>query len=280
MMNKNILYLLILMMITVLAGCEETVTLESEQVQPKVVIEGLVTNEKRQHFVKVSRSAEFYSSGDFTGVTDAVITVEDDQGNVYNYEHNPSGAENGDGYYLSEDVYEGQIGSTYKLTVTIGSEVYTASDMIKPVTAIDSLEISLNEDEYEDPEDEGYYYEVLFYAKEPQETEDYYLFKFYRNDSLFLDTETDIYYADDELLGENIDGIPTAGFYKQGDKARVEMYSISRQGYIYYNDLYTLLTSDGGMFSPPPANPRTNLTNDALGYFQASAVVSDTIVVE
>lgn len=279
-MNKNILYLLILLAVAILAGCEETVKLESEQVEPQVVIEGLVTNENRQHYVKVSRSAEFYSSGDFTGVTDAVITVEDDQGNVYNYVHNPSSAENGEGYYLSEDAFAGQIGSTYKLTVTIGPEVYTATDIIKPVTAIDSLEVSLNEEEFEDPEDEGYFYEVLFYAKEPQDTEDYYLFKFYRNDSLFLDTETDIYYANDDLLGEDIDGIPTAGFYKQGDTARVEMYSITRQGYIYYNDLYTLLNSDGGMFSPPPANPRSNLSNNALGYFQASAVVSDSIVVE
>ncbi|GAA0894482.1 hypothetical protein GCM10009122_41630 [Fulvivirga kasyanovii] len=279
-MNKNILYLLVLLAVAVLAGCEETVKLESEQVEPKVVIEGLVTNENIQHYVKVSRSAEFYSSGDFTGVTDAVITVEDDQGNVYNYVHNPSSAENGEGYYLSEDAFAGQIGSTYTLTVTLGSEVYTATDIIKPVTAIDSLEVSLNEEEFDDPEDEGYFYEILFYAKEPQDTEDYYLFKFYRNDSLFLDTETDIYYANDDLLGESIDGIPTAGFYKLGDKARVEMYSISRQGYIYYNDLYTLLNSDGGMFSPPPANPRSNLSNNALGYFQASAVVSDSIVVE
>lgn len=279
-MNKNILYLFALIAITGLAACTETVILETEQVEPKVVIEGLVTNEERQHYVRVSRSAEFYSSGEFDGVENAVVTVEDDQGNVYNYVHNPSDAPGGEGYYLSEDVFAGQIGRSYQLTVAIGSETYTATDVIRPVTAIDSLEVSLNDEEYEDPEDEGYFYEILFYAKEPQETEDYYLFKFYRNDSLVLDTETDIYYADDELLGENIDGIPTAGFYRSGDRARVEMYSISRQGYIYYNDLYTLLTSDGGMFSPPPANPRTNLTNDALGYFQASAVVSDTILVE
>ncbi|MBL6445063.1 DUF4249 domain-containing protein [Fulvivirga sp. 29W222] len=278
-MNKNILYLLALITAASLMGCEETVVLDSEQVQSKIVIEGLVTDQEKHHYVKVSRSGEFYSNGNFSGVVDAAVTVEDDQGNVFNYVHNPSGMDD-EGYYLSEDVFAGQVGSSYKLTVTVGSEIYTATDVLNPVTAIDSLEVSLNEEEYDDPEDEGYFYEILFYAKEPQETEDYYLFKFYRNDSLLLDSETDVYYANDDLLGESIDGIPTAGFYKLGDRARVEMYSISRQGYIYYNDLSSLLNTDGGMFTPPPANPRSNLTNAALGYFQVSAVVSDSIAVE
>lgn len=278
-MNKFI-YLFILMPLVVFTGCEETVVLDTDQIEPSIVIEGLVTNEERQHYVKVSSSVGFYDANGFEGVGNAVVTVTDDQGNVFNYTHNPGGVPAGEGLYFSETAFTGQIGRAYTLSVTIGPEVYTATDIIYPVTAIDSLEVSVNKDEFEDPEKDGYYHEILFYAKEPQETEDYYLFKFYRNDSLILDSETDIYYADDELLGENIDGIPTAGYYKKGDKATVEMYSISRQGFIYFNDLYNLLNSDGGMFSPPPANPRTNLNNDALGYFQASAIVIDSVMVE
>ncbi len=47
---------------------------------------------------------------------------------------------------------------------------------------------------------------------------------------------------------------------------------ISRDGYLFYNDLNTILNSDGGMFSPPPANPRSNVTGGALGFFQVSAM--------
>jgi hypothetical protein len=56
--------------------------------------------------------------------------------------------------------------------------------------------------------DYGKTYEVLMYAIEPQGTTDYYLFRFYRNDSLKVYNDTDIYYADDEVLGEQIDGVP------------------------------------------------------------------------
>ena len=76
-------------------------------------------------------------------------------------------------------------------------------DLLAPVTTIDSLSSRINEDERDDPGITGKFYEVLMFAKEPQATTDYYLFKFYRNDSLTVDFDTDIYYADDELLGEN-----------------------------------------------------------------------------
>ena len=117
------------------------------------------------------------------------------------------------------------------------------------------------------------------FAKEPQDREDYYLFRFFRNDSILLDWSTDIYVFDDETLGESIHDISIAGYFREGDVARVEMYSLSRGGFIFYSDLSTLLNNDGGMFTPPPANPRNNLSNGALGYFQVSAVDSMEITV-
>ena len=59
----------------------------------------------------------------------------------------------------------------------------------------------------------------------------------------------------------------------------VEMYSITREAFIYYNDLFNLINNDGGMFTPPPANPRSNVSNGALGYFQVSALDTASIIV-
>lgn len=268
-----------ILLISTLA-CEETVRLETEQITPQITIEGVVTNQERNHLVRITRSLDFYDYGTVPGVTNATVTVRDDVGNTYNYIHNPENISAEEGYYFSETTFAGEVGRTYTLEVTIGNEQYMASDVMHPVTAIDSLAVRIDEEEFADPDKSGYYHEILFYAKEPRDREDYYLFKFYRNDSIILDEQTDIYFADDELLGEKIDGIPIAGYYKKGDVARVEMYSISRQGYVFYNDLFNILNSDGGMFSPPPANPRTNITNDGLGYFQASALASESILVE
>ncbi len=228
--------------------------------------------------MRVSTSVDFYDNIASAPVTDATVVIRDDQNNEFSFVHNPEGDEAREGYYMSQEEFAGQVGVEYSLTVTVGSEMYTAADRLLPVTAIDSLTVTVNDDEFDDPDDPGYFYEVLFYAKEPQDRKDFYLFKFYRNDSLLRDDENDIYFSDDDLLAEEINGVPTAGFYSFGDTARVEMYSISRQGFVYYNDLTNLLQGDGGMFGAPPVNPRTNLSNDALGFFQVSSVVSDEII--
>jgi hypothetical protein len=253
-------------------SCEKTVFLDLDQTPSKIVIEGLVTNQPGYQFVKVTRTVDFYETGETPRITDATVLVEDDLGNQFVYIHNPNNHPDSTGYYLPVIPFVGESDRTYYLTVDVNGEQYEASDKLYDVTAIDSLEYQVNIDEEDDPKDDGKFYEVLMYAKEPQETNDYYLFKFFRNDSLVLYNPSDIYFSDDKTLGEEINGVPSPVFYAPGDSARVEMYSLSRTGYVFYNDLFNLINNDGGMFSPPPANSRTNLSNGALGFFQVSSV--------
>lgn len=275
---KNII--LPVLLAVVLCSCEKTVLLDLNQTEPRIIIEGLVTNQPGRQYVRVSRSSGFYQAGDAPAVENAEITVSDNHGNKYLFIHNPAGKVDSAGYYMPVSAFQGVVGNTYKLSVTIGEDLYEGSDLLQPVTLIDSLGSRISDDEQEDPKDEGKYYEVLMFAKEPQQSTDYYLFKFYRNDSLTFYDDTDIYYADDEVLGEDIDGIPSPVYYAPGDLARVEMYSLSRNGFVFYNDLQTLLTSDGGLFSQPPSNSRTNLSHGALGYFQASALEMREITIK
>lgn len=253
-------------------SCDEPVVLDVSQGESKVVIEGQVTNMPGRQYVKVTRSAGFYESGKSPRITDATVIIKDDDGNEFTFSHNPGNYEDSAGYYLPEPSFTGEIGKTYFLTVTINNEVYSAEDKLYSVTSIDSLAYRIDEDEKEDPEDFGKFYEVLIYAKEPQNTKDYYLFKFFRNDSLKLDFDTDIYFTDDETLGESIDGVSSPIYFAPGDRARCEIFSLSRDAFVFYSDLQSLLNSDGGLFSQPPANSRTNLSNGALGFFQASAM--------
>jgi hypothetical protein len=147
------------------------------------------------------------------------------------------------------------------------------------LVAIDKLEGRIDPEEEEDPEDSDRFYELLLWVKEPQETKDYYLFQSYRNGELAFDGDTDIYYADDELIGEDIDGVSLPVYYAKGDVAKIVVYSLSREAFIYYRDLDKLLNNDGGMFGTPPANPRTNLSNGAVGFFQASAIQTGELVI-
>lgn len=276
-MKKNILVLVLLA--AVFSGCEKTIELDLKQSEPKIVIEGLLTDHTTHNYVKITRTTGFYSSGKSPRVTDATVMVEDDAGNSFTYLHNPNNHADSAGFYVPEVRFKGVAGRTYKLTVVSGGQTYEASDKISRIPPIDRLAYRINEDEQADPEEEGKFYEVLMWVKEPQETRDYYLFRSFSNGEPAFFNETDIYYADDELIGENIDGISIPAFFKSGDKARIEVFSLSRSAFIFYRDLQKLLTNDGGMFGAPPANPRTNLSNGALGFFQASALEAGEILV-
>jgi len=275
---KNIL-IIVLLSIT-LSACEKAVLLDLNQNTPRIIIEGQVTNHAGYQYVKITRSVGFYETGDSPAVEDAVVRVTDSEAIERDFIYNPRNSADSAGFYMPAIPFVGEIGKSYKLRVSVDEEIYEAEDELFPVTTIDSLTYRISVDEEEDPKDFGKFYEVLMFAREPQGTIDQYLFKFYRNDSLKFYNDTDIYYADDEFLGEKIDGVSSPIYYAPGDKARVEMYSISRNGFVFYNDLQLLLTNDGGLFSQPPSNSRTNLSNGALGFFQASALEIKEIVIK
>ena len=63
-----------------------------------------------------------------------------------------------------------------------------------------------------------------------------------------------------------------------GDTVVVELQTLDRATYDYYRTLFPIL--DGGLGTPNPANPESNLSNDALGYFGACTISRDTIIVQ
>jgi hypothetical protein len=275
---KNIFFVLLFAIVFV--SCDKPIHLNLNESQSHVIIEGQVTNHAGYQYVKLSRSVDFYQTGALPKITNATVSVKDSDGNEIMFIHNPNNKADSIGYYLPQTPFLGVIGKDYHLRVDVDGVLYEADDHLYPVTSVDSLAYRIDDDEKDDPKTANKFYEVLIYAKEPHPSKDYYLFKFYRNDSLKLYNDTDIYYTDDEALGESINGISTPIFYAPGDKATIEAYSLSRTGYVFYDDLQKLLNNDGGMFNQPPANSRTNLSNGALGFFQASAINSASIVVE
>jgi hypothetical protein len=262
-------------------SCEEPFRLDQKQVPDRIVIDGLLTDHPGYQSVKLTKGADFYSSGKTPRITNAVVTVSDDEGNRYPFVHNPHNVPDSAGIYLPQTPFTGTIGVTYTLHVTVDGQLYEGSDKLASVLTIDSLTTRINQDEFKKPEVPGRFIEILLFAKEPQNAKNFYLFKFFRNDSLLYANDNDIYYSDDELLAENIDGVSGPLYYKKDELAKIEIYSLSRIGYVYYNDLSSLINGDsGGMFGPVPASPRTNLTNGALGLFQVSSVHDKEIKVE
>lgn len=265
---------ILLVVLTIFFACEKVVELDIDQSAPQIVIEGLLTNEDTVHYVKVSRSIQFYDVG-LNPVTDAVVKVTGN-GMVYTYSHNPSSSDSLNGFYFSDMPYAGVIGKSYSLQVDVGGINYIANDTIRYITKVDSLSFQLALNPSDDEKERGELYQVLLFASEPQETDDFYYFQFFRNDTL-ITSLTEIYAFSDEALGTALDGLPSPVLFKENEMAGVKMYSLTREQYVFYTDLDNLLNTDGGMFSPPPANPRNTFTNGALGLWQVSAVSEGSI---
>ncbi len=258
-------------------ACEEVIEIDITQAPPQLVIDGVLTNEDTVHRVRISRTGNFQGN---TGeiVSDAIVEVRDNFGNIFNYTHNPEGVDSLDGYYYSDQQFAGEISGIYELRVNVDNESYTARDTLRPITTIDSLSIEVNPFAQNDPESDGEIYQVLLYADEPQETDDFYYFKFYR-DSVIV-SGNNVFVFDDKLLGSSLNGLPSPVLYKEGEFASVEIYSLTREQFVYYTDLGNILNSDGGFFSPPPANPRSNISGGALGLFQVSGITRGSILIE
>ena len=264
----------------ILAGffaCEEVIFIDVAQAPPQIVIDGLVTDEDTTQVVRISISSGF-EGGSPIDVTNAKIDVTDNLGNRVSYTHNPEGYDSLIGYYFSNQRFAGVVNRVYQLDVSVGNNLFQAIDTLRAVTSIDSLSIRIDDAAVNDPENEGKIYQVLLYAKEPQETIDYYYFKFYR-DSL-LDADDNVYVFDDKILGNSLDGLPSPVLFREGELASVEIYGLTRSQFVYFLDLGNILNNDGGMFSPPPANPRSNITGGALGLFQVSGISRGSILIE
>ncbi len=273
-MKKNKLVHIIFLVLVF--GCEQVVELDIEQSIPQIVIEGLLTNKDTVHYVKVSKSIQFYETG-LNPITNAIIHVSG-AGEVIEYSHNPTNIDSLTGYYFSDLPYAGKIGEAYKLHVDIDGVDYEAEDTMLYITKIDSLSFQLAANPSEEDFDDGKIYELLLYAAEPQESNDYYQFYFYRDNEVITYTNN-IYVFSDEAFGPSLNGLSSPVLFREGELASVQMLSLTREQYIYYIDLSNLLNSDGGMFSPPPANPRNTFSNKALGLWQVSAVSKAALLI-
>jgi hypothetical protein len=276
-MRYNQFIILGIIAITSLSSCEEVINIAVEQAPSQLVIDGLVTDEDTIHVVRLSLSGGFDGTVP-AEVTNAIIEVKDDLGNIYNYTHNPEGYDSLEGYYYSDQKYMGRANGVYQLDVSVGNNSFTAVDTLRAVSSIDSLSIRIDDQAVKDSENDGKIYQVILYAQEPQETIDFYYFKFYR-DSL-LEVDNNIYVFDDKVLGSSLNGLPSPILFREGELAGVEIYGLTRVQFVYLTDLGNLLNNDGGMFSPPPANPRSNITGGALGFFQVSGLNRASILIE
>jgi hypothetical protein len=148
---------------------------------------------------------------------------------------------------------------------------YEANSEVLPLGEVDSINVVYRQIW------QGW--EVQGFAKDPEETRDFYQFLIYINGKLQTDSLQNYSVIDDSFFnGSNTNGITIhvfsdrRGEVSTGDTITVGFCGITKDYYNYIQEAKEVSWRSAPLFSGPPANPRTNLTNGAIGYFAAFSI--------
>ena len=250
--------------IVLFCSCEKVIHVDLDESEKKYVIEGEVSNKTATaSTVKVSQTKKFEEENTFEGISGATVTIQVNDGITYTLGETSAGI-------YSTTAFTGTPGSVYKLTVSLNGAVFTATSkmpaQIVPLDAITVEEFSVGETlktiqpDYQDPLGLGNSYRFIEYANGAQVKH-----VFVQNDEV-----SDGLRITSPLI--NMDGD-----LETGDVVKVEMLCIDENVYKYW---YSLDQAATGSSSVTPANPVSNISGGALGYFSAHSVTSKTIVVQ
>lgn len=246
--------------IALLGSCKKVVHVDYHTTAPQVVIEANINDQPGPYTVKISKSKNYNDDNTFPAVSGATVVVTD------NNTMFDTLSEVRPGIYKTHTI-TGTPGHVYKLLVkTEGKQFEAVSTMPYPVKLDSIYTMSLPEFDgakicatpvYTDPAYKGNCYHYVEYVN---------------------DTETrDVFAFNDDFLNGQAIEFPLSGDRKleKGDKVAIEMQSIDAHVYQYYNTLFASSTS------ATPANPVSNISGGALGYFSAhTSSLSKTIVVQ
>ncbi|MFW5773387.1 MAG: DUF4249 domain-containing protein [Tangfeifania sp.] len=260
----RLLYILFLFS---LFGCEKVIDVDLNEANPEVVIEGNLSYEEGALKVKVSKTTSYFESGSGEKVNNAGVFLEHHTGQLIEINETAPGI-------YREDRLLIQPGNLYKLRVDVGGEVYTAESFLHEPVKIDSL--SYTHYTGNNFFDGGY--RVKLYFADPTGETNYYRSKVSKNGKLENEVSDLIVFDDSALDGKIIEVTLRGQPFNAGDTAKVQLISLDKHAYEYLSTLRDLANTNPG--SPAPANPISNFSNGALGYFSAWSHDSKDILIE
>jgi len=267
---RNLLHLIFgFLTIITYSACQKVINVDLNNAAPRIVIEGLITDRPGPYTIKISKSGSYFNQPVLPPVTGAEVNITDDSGTVDTLK------ETMPGIYITTKIH-GTTGRTYTLKVISETQEYTGISTMYSHVRIDSVNLTKTESLHfglGGGTNNVNRVDLNCFFKDPYEK------NFYRLKVSGSDTTINENYRlfDDQYTnGQEIE--LRAARAKAGDTIRIELYSLDKQTYGYYRTLEDLLRTNP-FFGSTPANPNTNLTNGALGYFGVSAVSYKTIAI-
>ncbi|HLW49456.1 MAG TPA: DUF4249 domain-containing protein [Sphingobacteriaceae bacterium] len=254
----RILFLAILAFMTV--GCEDLITMDIQEANPQYVIVGEINNQNRRHEITIHRTVPLHALQTSNPVEGAIVRVMDGQGRAILF------FDEGEGRYRSGN-FRGQVGESYAMHVEIEGREFTAHSTMPAPVPIDSAGISFGTFMGGDNRF------ITFKFLDPPNTPNYYRYLVNVNAggsrfiAVFDDKFNDGKYVTHELINFDFKLQPN-------DYIRVQRQSIDRANYLYWRSV-----SSANPTASAPANPPSNISNGALGYFSAHSMIEYDIYI-
>ena len=263
-------YITIALGIIILSSCQKVIDINLNSAAPVIIIEGNISNQPGPYTVQLSKTVNFSDSNTFPQVTGASVTITDNAGN------SDILTEASPGIYKTNTL-QGIVGRTYSITVTAEGKSYQASASMPSPVIIDTLVEHISNGFGGGPGANTNISVIVVYT-DPAGIENYYRFiETINGVQVNTFSISSDYLRDGEIMDRRMRGNGDIKL-EIGDSVNIQLQSIDKGVYNYFRTFNQ--TSDGGMNSSSPANPTSNLSNGALGYFSAFSVTSKNIVIQ
>jgi hypothetical protein len=261
---KYILPVLILF----LFSCEKVIEIDLNNANPRIVIEANIYGERSLFYVKVSETVNYFDSFSNIPISGAVITLSDNEGRSTKYH------EVEDGVYES-DFFMPIVSQYYKLKVEVNGQVYESSSFMNESIDIHNISWEYNKGAFFF--DSGYMLSCGF--SDPKNEVNYYQFRFAVNGEPLKAGNEFFVFSDEFFDGNDMEFTLRQRFFQLGDTVSVSLLTIDKPVYDYYNTLQEILGGSSAS-SAAPANPISDFSNGALGYFSAYSETKKIVVIE
>ncbi|MVM31057.1 DUF4249 family protein [Spirosoma sp. HMF4905] len=290
----------ILLTSVLVAACIDQVDLPIRTEEPRLVVEGQITNEAPPYTVRLTYTGKYGGTGgqnvNDQYVKEAQVTVADDQGRSARFVSMGLGL-----YQTTDSTFRGQVGRAYSLSVVLadGKRYVTKSERMPAVPVIDSVSATLiKTGSIVTP----YALSYAVNTTDPANEQNYYRWSAYGyttrlsmgvpcslgnptrcNTRCWVSVSNDIVnvYSDEAINGNPLRGrfVLQVPIYAVGPQlVEVQQYGITQANYQFWKLYQQQNARTGSIFDPLPAPVTGNLVNTsdpsdlARGYFAVTSI--------
>ena len=250
--------------VTLFTSCEKVIDVDLNSAASKYVIEGAITNAVGLNTVRITKTKNFDEDNNYEGVTGASVIISDNAGNSETL------AMTSPGIYQTS-VLTGVPGRTYYLNIGINGETFSSVSVMPYPVNMDSVFIF----DFTDFGDTIKIINAVY--TDPAGIPNYYKHNLVVNGKRIESINISDDQASDGSISnrglfyrENGEGL------KSGDSLTVEMLCIEKPVHFYFFSLNQTISQSAAA----PANPVSNVTGGALGYFSAHTFQQKSLVVQ